>query len=76
MTEPVRVAPAAAAERPCCGNCDFYSRRPQLDQKAAAALDRRGLGNRPGWCKRFPEAVLKEPDDICGEHPRLKGGAY
>jgi hypothetical protein len=60
MTEPAE--PMAPAE-PSCGNCPHY--------RAAKTAPAGSPVHLTGICQRFPEAVRKLPNEICGEHPKL-----
>lgn len=54
--------PARAAEQAppvTCATCPYLSSKPTL----AGTV-----------CKRFPTAILKRPDDWCGEHPDFDTG--
>lgn len=53
-----------------CTECEFYSLR-HADEAALARAEAAGHPLPRGQCKRFPAAVLKEPDDCCGEHSEL-----
>lgn len=45
-------------DRPCCGNCQFFTPPPPKGNK--------------GLCIRFPQSIEKAAERLCGEHPRFK----
>jgi hypothetical protein len=64
------MADDAAVERTVtCATCAFYEERhanPELLAQAASV----GHPFPPGHCRRYPQLVLKRPDEWCGEFAR------
>lgn len=68
MNKPRDPVPPPTA---CCGNCTAFRWPPEApDAATAELLTKRGLGQRPGTCRLYPETVPKAPDDWCRQHER------
>ncbi|HEY1720923.1 MAG TPA: hypothetical protein VGG27_06735 [Magnetospirillaceae bacterium] len=57
----MRAVKAEIAE-PSCGGCLYFQ-----PPSASSASEKYGLTNRPGRCRRYPEAHQKERFEWCGE---------
>jgi hypothetical protein len=51
---------AAVPPKDACVNCKFYLAPKQMPVNTAFKP--------PGYCRRFPATVAKEPGDYCGEY--------
>ncbi len=60
------------AAAPCCGNCPSWLPPRPRSEKELAARQAAQMEPERGTCRRFPQAVPKGADQLCGEHPELR----